>query len=198
MNPSLPEHHPGLQNLLGLMVHSGVEAEVIKQFVDYLQFRRYGAKEIIFNENDEHPPIAYIVKGYVKITTSCPTGDEVVRYLSGPGNFAACSQALLFGARCHYTASCLTDCQVILISRRMQQTLLEWVSIRIAIQNVAIRRLEFLMEEKATMLPMRATERYRFFQQRYPEITKNVSATVIANYIGIQPQSLSRIKQKMK
>ena len=48
------------------------------------------------------------------------------------------------------------------------------------------------------MLPMKATERYLYFCERYPNFRDNVPAGIIADYIGVRPQSLSRIKQTLK
>jgi hypothetical protein len=48
------------------------------------------------------------------------------------------------------------------------------------------------------MLPLKARERYLMFRQRYPRFMEHIPAGIIANYIGVRPQSLSRIKQSLK
>lgn len=45
-------------------------------------------------------------------------------------------------------------------------------------------------------LGMDSTMRYQVFLQRQPEIARQVSLTDIASYLGITPQSLSRIRRK--
>lgn len=47
------------------------------------------------------------------------------------------------------------------------------------------------------MLEDNATTRYVKFTQRYPHILPRVSLRHVANYLGIAPQSLSRIRQQL-
>jgi CRP-like cAMP-binding protein len=53
-----------------------------------------------------------------------------------------------------------------------------------------IRENVFLIEN--------ATERYIHFKKLYPEISKRVPRRHIATYLGITPESLSRIRSAMK
>jgi CRP-like cAMP-binding protein len=180
------------------MVRAGADSEVVRGYADSLRSRTYDAKQTLFVQNDHYCPLAFIVAGYVKVVHTDENGEETVRYLSGPGNFAACTQSFLFGARSHYTATTITECTVLLVDHHFQQKLLAKPEMRMAVQDIVIRRMDHLMEEKARMLPLRATERYLFFRERYPDVVKRVPAAVIANYIGVRPQSLSRIKQSLK
>ena len=41
-----------------------------------------------------------------------------------------------------------------------------------------------------------ATEKYREFQKRYPDLADTVPLRYIANFLHITPQSLSRIRRK--
>lgn len=43
-----------------------------------------------------------------------------------------------------------------------------------------------------------ATERYIHFKKLYPEICKTVKQHYIATYLGITPESLSRIRKALK
>ncbi|WP_299530087.1 Crp/Fnr family transcriptional regulator [Ulvibacterium sp.] len=42
-----------------------------------------------------------------------------------------------------------------------------------------------------------STERYLDFQKRYPNIEQRVPNYLIANYLGIKPESLSRLRRKL-
>lgn len=59
----------------------------------------------------------------------------------------------------------------------------------VSIQKM-IRENVFLIEN--------ATERYIHFKKLYPEISKRVPQRHIATYLGITPESLSRIRSAMK
>jgi FixJ family two-component response regulator len=51
--------------------------------------------------------------------------------------------------------------------------------------------------ERAEMFNDDATTRYQKFAQRYPQALENVPLRHIANYLGIAPQSLSRIRHNL-
>ena len=43
-----------------------------------------------------------------------------------------------------------------------------------------------------------ATERYLQFKKDYPELVNRVKQTYISTYLGIAPESLSRIRKALK
>lgn len=61
------------------------------------------------------------------------------------------------------------------------------------VQKVLYNRTIELFE----MLEDDATTRYQKFTQRYPHILSRVPLRHVANYLGIAPQSLSRIRQQL-
>ncbi len=61
------------------------------------------------------------------------------------------------------------------------------------------RRLEVLQNRIIMLMSASATERYDHFLETYPDIVQRVSQKMIASYLGITPQALSKIrKQKTK
>ena len=43
-----------------------------------------------------------------------------------------------------------------------------------------------------------AKEQYTAFQKRYPQLEQRIPQYMVASYLGIQPQSLSRIRKERK
>ena len=118
--------------------------------------------------------------------------------MAGPGDFVACVEALLYDEASYYTAEAVTECQVAILDHHLQSTIKgnpAWLTI---LQDFVLRRVVQLAREKDEMLPMKATDRYLFFQERYPQFMDHIPAGIIANYIGVRPQSLSRIKHSLK
>ena len=61
------------------------------------------------------------------------------------------------------------------------------------VQTVLYNRTLELFE----MLEDNATTRYKKFTERYPHVLSRVPLRYVANYLGIAPQSLSRIRQQL-
>ena len=58
--------------------------------------------------------------------------------------------------------------------------------------------LLYKMQREYAFQIMSATERYIAFQKEYEEIKERVSQHYIASYLGIKPESLSRIRRTIK
>ena len=180
------------------LLRHGVRPADAQQFIDHLYRRSVSAKEAVFVQGDQNPPVIYVLSGFLQLYTTDETGQNSVRILAGPGDFAGCVEGSLYRQPAVYTAECITDCHLAIIDRHLQDLLRgrpEWYSL---LQDFILRRILALSREKEEMLPMRATDRYLFFRARHPGFIGNVPGGVIADYIGVRPQSLSRIKQTLR
>ena len=60
------------------------------------------------------------------------------------------------------------------------------------------RALQYKIYRENTFLVENATERYIHFKKLYPDLYNIVPQKHIATYLGITPESLSRIRSAMK
>lgn len=58
--------------------------------------------------------------------------------------------------------------------------------------------LRHKMYRESTFLLENATERYLHFRERYPDLAGRVAQQYIATYLGITPESLSRIRKALR
>lgn len=63
--------------------------------------------------------------------------------------------------------------------------------------NVLLRRLNTLQTRIVMLMSSNAKERYEHFIKTYPDITQRVSLKMIASYLGITPEALSRVRYKL-
>lgn len=57
--------------------------------------------------------------------------------------------------------------------------------------------IRHLQERIKQLLSATAEERYVDFIEMYPDILQRVSQTMIASYLGITPESLSRVRKEL-
>ena len=180
------------------LLRHGAHPEDVRLLTDQLYRRSYTAKQAVFHEGDHHPPVVYVLSGYIQLYNTDETGRNTVRILAGPGDFAGCVLGTLYNQPATYTVACVTDCHLAIIDNHLQELIRhnpEWYGM---LQDFILRRILSLSREKEAMLPMKATERYLYFCERYPHFVDHIPAGTIADYIGVRPQSLSRIKQTLK
>ena len=65
-------------------------------------------------------------------------------------------------------------------------------------QNIAafIKRLAVLQKRVIMLMSATAIERFEHFEQTYPNIIQRVPQKMIASYLGIAPETLSKIKRE--
>ncbi|MGK0388389.1 MAG: CRP-like cAMP-binding protein [Maribacter sp.] len=68
-------------------------------------------------------------------------------------------------------------------------------SIQNANVNSLIKRLETLQSRIIKLMSSNALERYEHFISTYPDITQRVPQRMIASYLGITPEALSRVRK---
>ncbi|RNC86161.1 MAG: Crp/Fnr family transcriptional regulator [Balneola sp.] len=59
-----------------------------------------------------------------------------------------------------------------------------------------VKRLSVLQERVIMLMSSSAIERYEHFVKTYPEIVQRVPQRMIASYLGITPEALSKVKNK--
>lgn len=60
-----------------------------------------------------------------------------------------------------------------------------------------IKRINVLQKRVIMLMSSSAIERYEHFIEIYPEITQRVPQRMIASYLGITPEALSRIRKEI-
>lgn len=68
---------------------------------------------------------------------------------------------------------------------------------KIELQKI-LNRLEALQNRVLMMMCSTALERYEHFIKTYPKIIQRVPQRMIASYLGITPEALSKVKGKPK
>ncbi|NJB86016.1 CRP-like cAMP-binding protein [Lewinella marina] len=187
-----------LRPIVDTLVRNGVDPASADKFVSFCGQQSYPAKTTIFGEGDNLPPILFVLSGYLRLYVTDEEGNISTRLVAGPGEFVACVYATLYDQLSHFTCECITDCRVGVIDQHVMREIKQKDKNRLLMQGLFISRLIEMMQEKSLMLPLKATDRYLFFRERYPELIKRIPSGIVANYIGVRPQSLSRIKQTLK
>ncbi len=86
---------------------------------------------------------------------------------------------------------------------RIHYTQLEKLYQQFPYFNYTVRRLTeryvFLMEERLYMLrKQKAIDKYKFFLKKYPGITNGIPLKYIASFLGINQETLSRVRNKIR
>ena len=158
-----------------------------------------GLKNTIVEESDKIPQYLYfIVSGYMRLFYCDDNGDEVTNHISMPNNFIAPFLSLINEKKSAENVACITDCTLLRITRHNMVTLIDksenFKKFSLIIFEQAIASGSKRADELATL---NAEQRYIKLLEQQPEILQNIPIQYIASYLGIKPQSLSRIRRQI-
>ena len=88
---------------------------------------------------------------------------------------------------CKLFIDALEDSEVLILEKGNED--------KIELQKI-LNRLEALQNRIIMMMSLTAIERYKYFVETYPEIIQRVPQRMIASYLGITPEALSKVKNK--
>ncbi len=190
-----------------------VPADVWEGFAKYLVLRSFDKNEIIKAADKKETHLYIITKGSAGLFVS-KDGHDICIDLCYPGQFAGdyyslLQQQTLFGSkgnaemdsllqqRSPIYVMALESAETLAISRQDLFMLYEQSDIG---KMIARKVAELLYMQKQSqqieLLTMTAEQRYMQMLEQYPDILLNTANKHIASYLGISPESLSRIKKK--
>jgi len=140
----------------------------------------------------------FIVSGYMRKYHIDEKGEEVTVDLNdGPRFFSSWFHFANQTVTNEYL-QCITDCELLRISKadadRTAGTSYTQKDYTIRLFNQIQEEYRERINDLATLT---AEQRYRKFLDRTPSIVKNVPLKYIASYLGIKPESLSRIRREI-
>jgi CRP-like cAMP-binding protein len=140
----------------------------------------------------------FVLSGYLRYFKTTPAGDDLVIHLFSPGDFATSMASFFTGAPAMEYMQAITDCEMLSITRndleKLYSAATKW--------QIFGRRLmeNFLLDKEIRIIDqisLPALDRYSKLLADRPDIVQNVPVKDIASFIGIKPESLSRIRKSV-
>jgi CRP-like cAMP-binding protein len=158
----------------------------------------FPARSYLVREGEISHSIFFILKGCARIGINCPTGDDVSCYFSQEGDFIAIYESFLTGKPAEYFVQTLEDCEMLVADRMGVENLFQ----KLENGHLLARRLTegiFLstIQRLTDFYMYTAEERFKNFLEENPSLVGRIPQNCLASYVGVKPQSLSRIKKRM-
>lgn len=141
----------------------------------------------------------FICKGILRIMGRNEKGNEVTHFFLKENQFCTILNSFnnLIPADESIQAAC--DAEVLVISKNKLECLyVELPFLKELITQITQQALLDKIQIRNSYLGQDSATRYQLFMMRQPEIALRVSLSEIASYLGITPQSLSRIRRNVK
>lgn len=156
-------------------------------------------KNRILEEEENIPQhLYYIVSGFMRLFYYNDNGDEVTTHINCPHGFFTSFSEFINQTKASANVETVTECQLLRISKSDYETLMSksifWKDYGMYILQESVIYNEERSKDLATLS---AEQRYLKLMKSHPGILQNVPLQYIASFLGIKPESLSRIRRNL-
>ena len=155
-------------------------------------------KQYLLQEGDVCKYVAFVEKGILRSYTVDDKGNEHILQFAFEGWWMADQYSFLTGEPSIYNIDALEDCELLLLTKQAEEQLLEKLPkferfFRLLLQNNLIATLKRL----ESSLSDTAEEKYNQLIQSCPTLAERIPQHMIASFLGITPETISRIRKQM-
>lgn len=154
----------------------------------------YRKKDFLFRQGEEVPYVYFVVSGLIMLTLDDDTGKQHVVSFALEDWWESDYHAFYSEGKATMSLQCLEDSQVLCLSLGSYRTLC-----------ARLPKMEHFFLEKAnrghiasqqrilSFITSNAKQRYEKLLERYPALLQRVPKTLIASYLGVSRETLSRL-----
>lgn len=160
----------------------------------YFKIRQFRKHQIVIHEGDYVNNEFLVVKGLIKSSHPNPDGKEHIIQFALENCWITDPQAFHHRSRATLNLECMEDTRVLAISLDAREELCR-----------KIPKLEYFFSKKTTagyidlqkrilcLISSTASKRYHNLIAQYPSLMQRVPKTMIASYLGVTRETLSRL-----
>lgn len=141
--------------------------------------------------------IAFIKKGLVRYFV-LKNNEESTLEFTKEGEFIAEYQSFINRQQSIQSIQAIEDCELLTITYEgLQQIYSSTRSGNLLGRMVVEHRFNVMINQLLSIYMHTPEERYTYFIENYSDLTQRIPQYLIASYVGIKPQSLSRIRKRI-
>jgi len=155
-------------------------------------------RQFLLQAGDVCRHLAFVNNGCLRVYTVDQRGDEHIIQFAIADWWASDLHSYLSGRPATYSIDALQDTDVLLLERSARDKLFESVPPMERFFRL-LQEANYIATHKRidASLSASAEERYLTFLATYPALVEQISQNQIASYLGVTPQSLSRIRKEL-
>ncbi len=176
-----------------------VSEKEIDMIVSYFHPIKVDKSEFLVQEGQVSHRIHFICSGCLRFFFINEEGQEATRYIAFEDNFATALCSFISGNPSSEFLQALEYSEILYLS---QDDFNHLIAIMPSFEKFYRHYLEKAYVNNSnklmSLLTLNATERYRQLLQQHPKIVQRLPNKMVASYLNISQETLSRLKSKVK
>lgn len=177
-------------------IHNLTE-DMIDELYKLTSYRRFTKGEHFVRVGELPDSLAYNINGLFRLYYVDRNGNNFTKGFSVPGIFTVSYSAMVENRESFFSIEALRDSEALVVKYKDLMALADrdtrwYIFLFKLVEKVYIMKE---LREKSFLLDD-ATKRYNDFIQKYPDLVNEIKKYHIASYLGITPETLSRIRKK--
>lgn len=172
--------------------------ERIREFRAIASERSIAASDYFIRAGETPSRIGFVEKGLFRYLYTNDNGVEFTKAILAENSFISSYSAMILGRPSFFSIEALENSEILEIRwadfLHLKEKEVFWV-------NFLLKFVEkgYITKEKRErdLLLLDAETRYRNFLTEFPGLDQRIKQGIIASYLGIQPETLSRIRRKI-
>jgi len=184
--------------LKNISKHITLDEEEKKYFLSLLHYRKIERGKILLMYGEVSKNQCFVIEGCLRCYSVDKDGKEHIVRFASKNWWMSDLYSYITETPAEYIIDALVPTEVFEISKRDMETVFERIPkferfFRILFQNSIVQQTRRIKESMSAP----AEERYKVFIKQYPDIYEQIPLKYIASYLGISPEFLSKIRNKI-
>jgi len=177
---------------------TGLTAEEFAQLSHLLRAVRFAKGAIVLEPGSVCAHAFHVTHGLLRVATLDKDGNEHIVQFAPEGWYASDRSNMYFQEPSHLRIDAIEDTAAVMVGQVFVDAACA-LSPPYAKANTTLlhNHIRHMQDRIALLLGARAEERYQKFIAIYPDLTMRVPQRMIASYLGITPESLSRVRREL-
>ncbi|HEX8019093.1 Crp/Fnr family transcriptional regulator [Mucilaginibacter sp.] len=160
-------------------------------------YKKLRKRQYLLQEGDVWKYNAFITKGLVRFYSVDESGRENIVSFAKENWWTGDRASLLTGEPSKNNIDAIEDTELVLITKTNFDKLCQEIPALNDMVNAIINKSFITSQNRIhSAISFTAEQKYLDFVQRYPDLSLRVPQAMIASYLGITPETLSRVRKE--
>ncbi len=156
------------------------------------------AKELLLDFNQLDSNLYFVKKGCVRLFVIDKNGEQITLGFAYENSLITCFQTFIEGKPSSISIEAILDTDLVAIAKTdLMQLIYKNTEIALWYQSMLEITLSGHIQRQVELLTLKPQERYEVFMHRSGHLLNRVPLKLIASYLMMKPETLSRIRAKI-